>query len=103
MTAHGESMVTSGHVGPAGAPKAYVQITFWTDLLFKRGSLAAAEVMGILLLVRALPSEPFAIAPAILGAFLMAFGIAIEYLMWRKTGTLLSVSGIVRESTARSE
>ena len=103
MTAHGESMVTSGHVGPAGVPKAYVQITFWTDLLFKRGALVTAEVMGVLLLVRALPTEPFAIAPAILGAFLMAFAIAIEYLMWKKTGTVLSVSRIVSEPTARSE
>ena len=85
--------------GSAGVPVKYARVSFWLDLLFKRGSLFVAEVMGTLFLLRTLTSLTFTLGPAILGAFLLTFGITVEYLMWRQTGTLFSMLAPATEVT----
>ena len=66
----------------------YAKTSVWLNLLFRRGALAVAEVMGVMFMLRALGSVPFALEPAILGTLLLVLGIVVEYLMWSRASVL---------------
>lgn len=66
----------------------YAKVSIWVNLFFRRGTLAVAEAMGVLFMLKALGSIPFALGPAILGTLLLVLGVVVEYLMWNRASLL---------------
>lgn len=72
-------------------PAPFTTFEFWSNLLFKRGILAVAEVAGTMFLFRAVISFPnFSIAAAATGSVLVIVGVIFEYLIWTKTTVFAS-------------
>jgi hypothetical protein len=62
----------------------YLKLEFWINLFFQKGTLVIAEVVGILILVRAIGGKPFDSLFAAAGAALIGISAVIEYLISTK-------------------
>jgi len=67
----------------------------YIDIIWRRGSLAILELSGVGLLFRATLASEFIVAPAVVGAILLALGVILECVILRIT---INASMLMREN-----
>jgi len=67
----------------------YAKMEFWIGLFFQKVTLIIATASGLIMIFRALNSQPFEWILSVAGSALIAIGVVVEYLISTKKSPAL--------------